>query len=115
MRTELENLVCLEEKFADWEKQLESKLASSERISEKTKTDKKQFTKEMQKQVLKCIYIYNRQHSLYAGFLVRSDSEVSLYVAYDGILQISSSLQYTYFPDSFSCNFTYITVLNAIY
>ncbi|XP_021931988.1 coiled-coil domain-containing protein 40 isoform X2 [Zootermopsis nevadensis] len=50
VRTELENLVCLEEKFADWEKQLESKLASSERISEKTKTDKKQFTKEMQKQ-----------------------------------------------------------------
>jgi hypothetical protein len=51
-RTELENLMCLEQKFADWEKQLKSKLAVSGRISEKTKTDKKKLTKEMQKQVL---------------------------------------------------------------
>jgi hypothetical protein len=44
--------VRLERKFADWEKQLESRLAVSETISEKTKTDKKHLTKEMQKQVL---------------------------------------------------------------
>jgi predicted nucleic acid-binding Zn-ribbon protein len=52
LRTELEKLVCLERQFADWEKQMESELAVSQRISEKTKADNKQLTKEMQKQVL---------------------------------------------------------------
>jgi hypothetical protein len=49
--------VCLEQHFADWEKQIESELAVSRRISEKTKADNKQLTKEMRKQVLqfKCV------------------------------------------------------------
>jgi hypothetical protein len=57
LRTELEKLVCLEQQFVDWEKQIESELAVSQRISEKTKADNKQLTKEMQKQVLqfKCV------------------------------------------------------------
>jgi hypothetical protein len=57
LRMELEKLVCLEQHFADWEKQIESELAVSQRISEKTKADNKQLTKEMQKQVLQFRYI----------------------------------------------------------
>jgi hypothetical protein len=52
LRTELEKLVYLEQQFVDWEKQIESELAVSQRISEKMKADNKQLTKEMQKQVL---------------------------------------------------------------
>jgi hypothetical protein len=57
MRTELEKLVCLEQHFADWQKQIESELAVSQRISEKTKADNKQLTKEMRKQVFKCVIL----------------------------------------------------------
>jgi hypothetical protein len=52
LRTELESLICLERQFVDWEEKMESELAVSERISEKTKIDKRQLTKEMQKKVL---------------------------------------------------------------
>jgi molecular chaperone GrpE (heat shock protein) len=51
LRAELENLVRLEQQFADWEREMKSKMAVSERISEKTKAEGKQLTKEMQKQV----------------------------------------------------------------
>jgi len=59
LRTELEKLVHLEQHFADWQEQIESELAVSQRISEKTKADNKQLTKEMQKQVLqfKCVVL----------------------------------------------------------
>jgi len=59
LRTELEKLVYLEQHFANWQKQIESELAVSQRISEKTKADNKQLTKEMQKQVLqfKCVIL----------------------------------------------------------
>lgn len=55
----MEKLVHLERHFADWQKQIESELAVSQRISEKTKADNKQLTKEMQKQVLqfKCVIL----------------------------------------------------------
>jgi hypothetical protein len=53
--------MCLGRKFADWEKELESKLAVSETISEKIKTDKKQLTKDIQKQVLQCENIICQQ------------------------------------------------------
>ncbi|KAJ9573883.1 hypothetical protein L9F63_008743 [Diploptera punctata] len=59
LRAELENLMNLERQFADWEKEMESELAVSERIAEKTKIEKKQLTEEMQKQdllILKLIY-----------------------------------------------------------
>lgn len=48
----METLVYLEQHFADWQKKIESELAVSQRISEKTRADNKQLTKEMQKQVL---------------------------------------------------------------
>jgi hypothetical protein len=51
LRAELENLVRLEQQFADWEREMKSKIAVSERISEKTKTEERQHTKEMQKHV----------------------------------------------------------------
>jgi hypothetical protein len=57
----------LERQFVDWEKQIESELAVSQRISEKTKADNKQLNKEMQKQVLQsgCVSFW---HSLYFVF-----------------------------------------------
>lgn len=47
----MENLMCLEQQFADWEKEMKSEISVSERISEKTKAEERQLTKEMQKQV----------------------------------------------------------------
>jgi hypothetical protein len=41
----------LEKQFTDWEKEIKSKIAVSERISEKTKAEERQLTKEMQKRV----------------------------------------------------------------
>ncbi|XP_069697466.1 coiled-coil domain-containing protein 40 isoform X2 [Periplaneta americana] len=49
LHAELESLICLERQFSDWEKEMESELAVSERISEKTKVDKKKLTEEMHK------------------------------------------------------------------
>lgn len=71
----LEKLMYLERHFADWQKQIESELAVSQRISEKTKADNKQLTKEMQKQVLqfKCVIL---SHCLY--FTVRCACHVAV-------------------------------------
>jgi hypothetical protein len=51
LRAEMENLMCLERQFADWEKEMKSEISVSERISEKSKAEERQLTKEMQKQV----------------------------------------------------------------
>ncbi|XP_023727369.1 coiled-coil domain-containing protein 40 isoform X2 [Cryptotermes secundus] len=50
LRAEMENLMRLEQQFADWEKEMKSEISVSERISEKTKAEERQLTKEMQKQ-----------------------------------------------------------------
>ena len=54
---ELESLMNLERQITDWEKEMESELAVSERVAEKTKIEKKQLTEEMQKQVFQYFFL----------------------------------------------------------
>ncbi|CAG2054822.1 unnamed protein product [Timema podura] len=50
LRSELESLMLLEKQFSDWEKDMESDLTVSQRISEKTKVDKKQLADDKRRQ-----------------------------------------------------------------